>query len=67
MTIKGNYGNIEKLRVNELWCQSQGCDTFINWANKGIIKVNELRLTGVPIARGSGYINKLRNAAARAG
>ena len=64
---KDNYKNIEKFSVNELWCQSQGCDTFINWANTGKLDVEIVYLTGVPIASGFGYINKLIKAAVRAG
>lgn len=67
MDIKDNYGNIDKLRVNELWCHSQGGDTFINWANTGEIKAKILYLTGAPMASGFGYIDKLRKAAAMAG
>ena len=67
MDIKDNYENIDKLRVNELWCHSQGCDTFINWANAGKLKVKKVYLTGAPMASGFGYIKKLIGAAARAG
>ena len=67
MDIKDNYENIDKLRVNELWCHSQGCDTFINWANAGKIKAKKVYFTGAPMASGFGYIDKLRKAAAMAG
>lgn len=67
MDLKDNYENIDKLRVNELWCHSQGCDTFINWANAGKIKAKKVHLTGALIASGFGYIDKLRKAAAMAG
>jgi len=67
MDIKDNYENIEKLSVNELWCHSQGCDTFINWANAGTLRAEKIHLTGALIASGSGYINKLRKAATMAG
>ncbi len=67
MDIKDNYKDIEKLSVNELWCHSQGCDTFINWANAGKLKAKKVYLTGALMASGFGYIDKLRKAVAMAG
>ena len=67
MDIKDNYEDIDKLRVNELWCHSLGCDTFINWANAGNLRAEKIYLTGAPMAIGFGYIDKLRKAAAMAG
>ena len=61
-TVKG----IQRVITRELWCHSQGCDTFINWANENMLKVEEVYLIAPPMSESPYYFQKLKNASIKA-
>lgn len=59
--------NIGNIKVGQLWCHSQGCDSFINWANSGKIKADKVHIVGPPMFDYYCYPKKLEKAAVNAG
>jgi len=63
----GAQSPFKKIDVDEFWCHSQGEITFINWANKGLVKANKVYLLAPPMATGFNYLNNLESSVLKAG